>query len=308
MSTLRALVDVMSNQWGLVTAKQAESQGVRRDQLSRLEQRGLLARVIRGVYKDAAAGLDEFDELRAHWLVLEPGATAIERLTTGREAIVVSGPTASYVHGYGDLQPSPFEFSTTERRQSKHAGLRLRRRNLSPRDVTLRAGLPVTTIERTVADLVADHEDLSLVGAVLGDAVRARGVDFAVLSQHLAPLARANGFTGGEGAAFREHLLELSGSDERTQLMRILNAPAFEEVLRAALLKVEILRASTSAVVDGSDVVVLVKSVLASVLASHGFRALVADSAASLEAVQVGENECDGPGSWGHTRRLLDSA
>ncbi|WP_258068441.1 MULTISPECIES: hypothetical protein [unclassified Pseudoclavibacter] len=243
------------------------------------------------MYKAAGAGLDEFDELRAHWLVLEPGVTAIERLTTGREAIVVSGPTASYLHGYGDLQPSPFEFSTTERRQSKQAGLRLRRRDLAPRNVTLRAGLPVTTIERTVADLVADHEDLSLVGDVLGDAVRARGVDFAVLAQHLAPLARANGFTRDEGAAFREHLLELSGSDERTQLTRILDTTAFDEVLRATRLKVEIPGTGMGAIVDDADAVLLVKRVLASALASPEFRALVADSAVSLEAVQGNESK-----------------
>lgn len=285
LNSLRALVDVTSNQWGLVTVKQAEAHGIRRDQLSRLEQRGLLDRVIRGVYKDAGAGSDELDELRAHWLVLEPGATAAGRLAAGRESIVVSGSTASYLHGYGDLQPSPFEFSTTERRQSKHAGLRLRRRELAPRDVTLRAGLPVTTIERTVVDLVADHEDVSLVGDVLRDAVRARSIDFAVLAQYLSPLARANGFAKDDGSAFRERLLELSGSDERTQLTRILNTPAFSEVLRAVL-KVETPSTGMGAFVDSPDEAVLVKRLLASALASPGFRALVADSAASLEELQ----------------------
>ncbi len=228
---LRTLVDVTSNQWGLVTAKQAETRGIRRDELSRLEHRGLLNRVTRGVYKDAGAGGDELDEIRAHWLALEPALTAEERLRAHAGRIVISGATASHLHGFGDLQPSPFEFSSVERRQTKHAERRLRRRDFAPSDVTLRAGLPVTTIERTITDLIADDEDLSLVADVLGDAVRARGIDLDLLGRNLAPLAQAHGFAAGDGRAFREQLLELSRSDQRSQLARILDAPEFADAL-----------------------------------------------------------------------------
>ncbi|WP_407320289.1 hypothetical protein UQW22_07505 [Isoptericola halotolerans] len=44
--------------------------------------------------------------------------------------------------------------------------------NLDPQDVRLVDGLPTTTPERTIADLVRSGHDLSHVATVLGDAVR----------------------------------------------------------------------------------------------------------------------------------------
>jgi len=85
-----------------------------------------------------------------------------------------------------------------------------RQRLLEASDVTIVSGLPVTTIERTIADLVEARTDLSLVADVLGDALASGRVDVARLEDFLAPLAARQGFGKGDGAALLNHLLDLS--------------------------------------------------------------------------------------------------
>lgn len=71
-------------------------------------------------------------------------------------------------------------------------------------DVTRVEGVPVMTPMRTLADLVEQWVDLSLVADALRDA-DARGVaDLRELAQHLAPLSTRDGLPSGE--AFAEQL------------------------------------------------------------------------------------------------------
>ena len=64
------------------------------------------------------------------------------------------------------------------------------------------AGLPVTSIERTVADLVDKIGDLSLIGDVLADATRGkRAVDLEHIGLLLTPLAARSGHPRGDGPA-----------------------------------------------------------------------------------------------------------
>ena len=67
--------------------------------------------------------------------------------------------------------------------------------------MTITHGLPVTTIERTVTDLVEARTDLSLVADVLRDAAQTRRLDTNRLIELLGPLAARNGLRKGDGAA-----------------------------------------------------------------------------------------------------------
>lgn len=66
------------------------------------------------------------------------------------------------------------ELSSPIRRQTQRQEVAYRHRHLEPGDVTIAHGLPVTSIERTITDLVEDRTDLSLVAQVLRDAARTR--------------------------------------------------------------------------------------------------------------------------------------
>ena len=183
------LDELASGQWGLLTAAQAMRVGVSRMKLSREVASGRLERLLAGVYRDGGAPVDPLQGVRAAWLASDPSRRADERLGDGAEGVVVGGATAAYMHGIGDLQPEPVELYSPARRQTERVGIRYRIRQLEKADITLVDGLPVTSVERTLAGLVAERHDLSLVVDALRDAVRTGTVDLDRLAMLLTPSA-----------------------------------------------------------------------------------------------------------------------
>jgi len=212
-----ALADLAAGQWGLFTAQQAQLAGVSRVRLARLTQAGVLVRLVHGVYVLRGAGSGEHLELRAAWLGLDPTRFAHERIGNGPAGAVVSHSSAANLSGYGDLDADRHEFTTHVRKQTRRPDLRLHRGTLKEAEITLVQGLPVTTAERTVVDLLAAGHDGEHVAGVLAGAVRARAIDLAPLAARLAPYAGRAGFPARDGRSLLEHLLELGGvSDQLT--------------------------------------------------------------------------------------------
>jgi predicted transcriptional regulator of viral defense system len=211
VDALRALAEVTAYQWGMVTAAQAGALGVSRLDLSRLAEAGHLTRLAHGVYLDSGSPGDQFDDLRAAWLSTDPTRLGGQRIKDRATGVVVAGTSAARLHDIGSLWATRHEFVYPGRRQSQRAELRYRQRALDPRDVTLVAGLPTLTLERTLADLVEDVGDLSLVGDALRDAARKRDLDLTHLRDLLAPLAARHGFDKGDGAALLDRLMDIAG-------------------------------------------------------------------------------------------------
>jgi hypothetical protein len=220
VEALRILADLSASQWGLLTTAQASARGVSRLVLTRLAEAGQLERVAHGVYRDAGAPGDAFESLRATWLSLDTARLAEERLGQSNAA-VVSGATAAWLHGVGDLLPEPYEFSTSRRRQTQRAEIRFNVRDLDDSQITIENGLPVTILERTISDLVEARTDLSLVAKVVADSMGKRSLDLELLSSLLDPLASRNGFSQGGGDALLEHLMRSAGVDRESLASRI---------------------------------------------------------------------------------------
>lgn len=210
---LRVLADVTAYQWGMVTSAQASMHGVTRLDLSRLAEAGHLERLAHGVYKDAGAPGNPFDDLRAAWLSTQPAIMGEARIKARAEGVVVAGTSAARLHDIGDLWADRHEFISPKRRQSQRAEVRFRQRSLDPQDVTLVEGLPAMTMERTIADLVEEIGDLSLVADALRHASLKRNLDVPRLRELLGPLAKRNGLTSGDGSALLNRLLQIAGID-----------------------------------------------------------------------------------------------
>ncbi|MDX2376499.1 type IV toxin-antitoxin system AbiEi family antitoxin domain-containing protein [Microbacterium sp. LRZ72] len=215
-NALRELAEMSAPQWGMVTSAQAAARGVTRLDLSRLTESGDLVRLAHGVYKDAGAPSGAHLDVRAGWLSSEPARLASDRLADGHRGVVVSGQTAAWLHDIGDLRSNRTELTSPVRRQTQRADLHYRRRDLPEEDVTVRDGLPVTTLERTIADLVEDRTDLSVVADALRDASRKSELDLGLLANRLAPLAERNGHRKGDGVALLDKLLVIAGLDRET--------------------------------------------------------------------------------------------
>lgn len=196
-----------ARQWGLLTTAQAEEEGVTRLQLARLANAGVIERIDQGIYAIPAA-VDERTSLRAAWLSLEPRALAEERLVDPVSSGVLSHTSAAALHEVGDLLDDEPEITVPTRKQSRR-GIRVHRSALDADEVTIVEGLPVTTPQRTVADLLRDGHDPSHVAEIAGDVLRRGLASRQGMATALDPLARRNGQP--TGAALLEHLLDLVG-------------------------------------------------------------------------------------------------
>lgn len=226
VDALRRLAEVTAYQWGMVTSAQASAHGVSRLELSRLSRTGHLNRLAHGVYMDAGAPSSEFDDLRAAWLSTDPTLIGEARIREPANGVVVAASSAARLHRIGDLWADRHEFVSPTRRQSQRPQIRYRMRNLDAQDVTLVEGLPVMTLERTIADLVEEVGDLSLVADALRDAAKQRDLDLDRLTELLAPLAHRHGFTKGDGAALLEQLQQTAGIDPDALAHQIARDPS----------------------------------------------------------------------------------
>jgi hypothetical protein len=196
-----------SGQWGLFTAAQAEREAVTRSQLNRLVEAGVLERVERGVYATTSS-TDENRALRAAWLALDPARTAEERLMDAVGAGVVSHTSAAGLHKLGDLLDDVPEVTYSHRKQTRR-GIRVHRGDLTEADVTMVDGLPTTTEERTVADLLRDGHDPEHIAQIIGQGVRRGVIDLTDLARYLEPLARR--YDQPDGQSLVAQLLDLVG-------------------------------------------------------------------------------------------------
>lgn len=239
VDALRVLAEVTASQWGMATAAQAGALGVDRLTLARLADAGHLERLTHGVYRDAGAPSDQFEDLRAAWLSTQPKLQAEERIRDAADGVVIASSSAAMLHGIGDLWANRHEFVVPRRRQTQRAGIRYRQRDLDASDVAIVEGLPVMSLERTLADLLDDVGDMSLVADALSAAVAKRTLDLDRLKDLLAPLADRNGFKRHDGNAVLNRLLEIAGLDLESVARRISADPALgskilENYLKAA--------------------------------------------------------------------------
>ena len=196
LDALNITDDLAASQRGLLTSAQAHAAGVGRMELSRLAASGHLERIARGVYRASGAPSMREEAVWAAWLSMDPGVMSYDRDPL---ACAVSHNTAAWLMGLGELEPEPVTLTCPARRQVAARGIRTVRAELQPAEVAIVGGLPCTTATRAVADLISSGEDISLVAAVLRDALDAGLVqDEAVLRDRIDALGPKRGIRRGE--------------------------------------------------------------------------------------------------------------
>lgn len=158
---------------GIFTTAQAERLGIPRDALHDAADSKRIERIRRGAYRLVGSGASEIDDLTAAWKLTAPSRFTHERARVSEwDGIAVGGSTAAVLLGIGDFYLSPYHIYASKRINTRNPSVRFGVRNIAREDVTFERGIPVTTVERTVFDLVASSEDPSLVADALRDAVR----------------------------------------------------------------------------------------------------------------------------------------
>lgn len=166
-------ISELSESEGVFTTAQAARMGIPRDALHDAAESGRVERILRGAYRMVGSGFVQTDELAAIWKLTAPGMFTHERMRADAwDGVVIGGSTAASLQGFGDFYLSPYRIYAPRRINSRNKGASHAMRIVAREDVSFATGLPVTRPERTIFDLVADHEDMSLVADALGDAIR----------------------------------------------------------------------------------------------------------------------------------------
>jgi predicted transcriptional regulator of viral defense system len=159
---------------GLLTAKQARDAGIADSVLARLTQRGRLERPARGVYRIPHFPSNRFSQYRE--------AVLWAKADDGPQNIALSHATALAVFGISDANPGLVHITVPRNarlRRVRPKWVEIHHADLQPGDVTVQEGLPITTVGRTVDDILASTGQVGIVRQAVLDARREGYIDSA---------------------------------------------------------------------------------------------------------------------------------
>ena len=147
MDELFALAE---EQDGLFTSKEARSLGIQDSVLVRLRQRGRLERMSRGVYRIAHYPAERLTQYRE--------AVLWAQASNGPERIALSHETALLLYEISDVNPPRVNLTvpvSARMRRVHPKWIEIHRADLATDDIQLHEGMPVTTVERSILDVLA---------------------------------------------------------------------------------------------------------------------------------------------------------
>ena len=199
-SRIHELLVLAEENDGLVTANQARAIGIVDSVLARMTRRGKLERVARGVYRIPYFPADRLSHYRE--------AILWARASHGPEKVALSHETALAVYGISDVNPARFHITVPKDarlRRKKPKGIVIHRGTLSPSDVTTHEGLPVTTVAKSVLDVMDTTGRLGLARQAIKDA-RKEGYISAAEANRIKRQLNQHAHNGGRVQATTEHV------------------------------------------------------------------------------------------------------
>lgn len=136
------LYDVAERQAGYFTTAQAREAGFTHSQLTYYVRARRFIRVRWGVYRLVLYPATPYEDLFVAWLDAGPEA-------------VISHDSALALCELSDALPDRIHVTVPRSASRRRPGLALHTNRLDPPDVTTVAGLPVTTVPRTIADVAS---------------------------------------------------------------------------------------------------------------------------------------------------------
>ncbi len=161
------LFEIAEANGGLLTSKQARDQGIQDSVLVRLAQRGRLVRTARGVYRIAHYPQNRLAQYRE--------AVLWAQASHGPERVALSHETALLVLGLSDINPAKVHLTVPKRarlRREKPSWIAIHRADLALHDLTEHEGVPVTTVERSITDVLTSTHRIDLARQAIVDARR----------------------------------------------------------------------------------------------------------------------------------------
>ena len=161
------LVALAEDNDGLITAEQARTEGFTDSVLARLVHRKRIERIARGVYRIPYLSPGRFSQYRE--------AVLWAKANRGPDPVAISHATALAIYGISDANPASIHLtvpSEARLRRKMPKGVVVHYGDLSAAAISFQEGIPVTTIERTIADLLQSGTRTDLLKQAVADARR----------------------------------------------------------------------------------------------------------------------------------------
>ena len=150
---------------GLFSSEQAREAGFTDSVLVRLAQRGRIERTARGVYRIPYVPLNRFSQYRE--------AVLWAKAHRGPINVALSHETALVIYGISDANPASIHLTVPHAARLRRVcpkAVVVHRADLGSDEISLVEGLPITTIDRTVTDLVESGGRVDLARQAITDA------------------------------------------------------------------------------------------------------------------------------------------
>jgi predicted transcriptional regulator of viral defense system len=136
------LYEIAEAQAGYFTASQAQTVGFSTERLSANVKSGRFVRITQGVYRLYHFPGSPYEDMFIAWLRAGPYS-------------VISHESALAVYELSDVLPGEIHIIVPRNASRRRKGIRQHTNRLRADEITKRNGLPITTVERTLADLIA---------------------------------------------------------------------------------------------------------------------------------------------------------
>lgn len=154
---------------GLLTSKEARALGIQDSVLVRLAQRGRLERMSRGVYRIVQYPIDSLAQYREAILWAQAGHH-------GPERIALSHETALSLYGISDVNPALVHLTvprSARLRRVRPKWIMIHRADLDEEAISQQDGLPLTTVERSIMEVLSTTRRVEIARQAVTDALRA---------------------------------------------------------------------------------------------------------------------------------------
>ncbi len=182
------LVAIAEEHDGLLTSKEARDAGIQDSVLVRLAQRGRLERMSRGVYRIAHYPADRLAQYRE--------AVLWAKASQGPEHIALSHDTALLLYGISDANPARVSLTVPPSARLRRVcpeWIAIHRENLAPEEIGEHEGMPVTTVDRSIMDVLSATHRTDLARQAVADALREGLVSKAAANRLRRSIARIAG-------------------------------------------------------------------------------------------------------------------
>lgn len=153
------LFQIAKEQAGYFTAAQARYTGFSWERLSNSVKSGKFQRVARGVYRLSHFPGSRYEDLFIAWLVT-------------RQNSVIFHESALALYELSDVLPGDIHLIVPRTASRRRKGIRLHTNRLEPDEIASRSGLPLTTVARTIADVIGSGIAEEQVRLAIQDALQ----------------------------------------------------------------------------------------------------------------------------------------